>query len=691
VSDSPTPETRAEERVQASPATPSPDTGRWSLRRLLFGQARDVHDRRLFHQLSLIPFLAWIGLGADGLSSSAYGPEEAFRALGSHVYLAVPLGLLMAATVGILSACYMRIIEVFPHGGGGYLVANKLLGERAGIVAGCALLVDYVLTITVSIAAACAALFSLLPPQYQHFKVPAAVVMIAFLTVINIRGVRESILVPIFMIFLITHVALILGGIISHLGDFPAVKADLEMKFGAGLEELKWLGLAALFLKAYSHGAGTYTGIEAVSNGLAVLRAPQVENGKKTMLYMAISLSFTAAGLIVCYLLYGVRPDPEKTMNATLTQNFLATVFPQSPGLQSSLLLVTLVSEGALLAVAAQAGFIGGPRVMANMAVDSFLPHRFASLSDRFTTRNGIIIMALSSIAALLLTGGNVSKLVLMYSINVFITFSFAQFGMVRYWFRNRRKNPVWKRRLTLFISGFVFCALILLVTVYEKFREGGWVTLAVTGSLVAACMWVRRYYRRIGRRIADIQEVLQTVREEQAKVPPFDPHQPTAVVLVTRFGGFGMHTILKILQVFPGYFSNFHFVSVGTIDSGNFKGSEELEALRTSTEESLKQYVRYVEGLGFPANYSFELGADTVEELEKLCRAAAKAYRKSVFFSGKVIFEKERWYQFIFHNQTAYTLQKRLQWAEVMLVILPVRIREQMSRLRSRAPEAGA
>jgi hypothetical protein len=137
------------------------------------------------------------------------------------------------------------------------------------------------------------------------------------------------------------------------------------------------------------------------------------------------------------------------------------------------------------------------------------------------------------------------------------------------------------------------------------------------------------------------------------------------------------MHTILKILQVFPGYFKNFHFISVGTIDIATFKGKEELQRLEESTEEALKRYVAYVNGLGFPARYSKDISTDPVDKLEDLCREVARSYRTVVFFSGKVIFEKEKWYHAVFHNMTAYTLQKRLLWAGLMMVILPVRLRE--------------
>ncbi|HNX48974.1 MAG TPA: amino acid permease, partial [Thermoanaerobaculaceae bacterium] len=170
------------------------------LKRTVFGKPRDLHDRHLFEHLSLVALLAWVGLGADGLSSSSYGPDEAFRTLGTHTYLAVAIAALMALTVGVIAAAYSRIIEEFPHGGGGYLVASKLLGPRVGVFSGCALLVDYVLTIAVSIAASCDALFSMLPGEWRATKVEVAIVLVVALTLVNIRGVKESVLIltPIF-------------------------------------------------------------------------------------------------------------------------------------------------------------------------------------------------------------------------------------------------------------------------------------------------------------------------------------------------------------------------------------------------------------------------------------------------------------------------------------------------------------
>ncbi len=364
---------------------------------------RDLRDRRLFHRLSLIPFLAWVGLGADGLSSSAYGPEEAFKALGQHTYLAVALAALMAITVLLISAAYRRIIEEFPSGGGGYVVASNLLGPSTGVVSGSALLVDYVLTITISIAAAGDALFSFLPLEWHGWKQPVELGLILGLTTLNIRGVRESViaLLPVFLLFLVTHAVLIGGGILGHLPELPATARAVREGFADGAATLGIGGLLLLFLRAYSLGGGTYTGIEAVSNGLPIMREPKVETGKRTMVYMGTSLAFTASGLLLCYLLWQVAPVPGKTMNAVLTES-LAGGLPFG----ETFVVVTLFSEAALLVVAAQAGFIDGPRVLANMAVDSWVPHRFAALSERLTTQNGILLMGAAALAALVYTSG---------------------------------------------------------------------------------------------------------------------------------------------------------------------------------------------------------------------------------------------------------------------------------------------
>ena len=642
------------------------------LKKTLIGPPRDLSDRSLFHRLSLIPFLAWVGLGADGLSSSAYGPDASFRALGQHTYLAIALAAATVVTVMVISRAYSRIIEEFPHGGGGYVVATKLLGERAGVISGCALLFDYVLTIAVSIAAAGDALFSFLPWD-PSWKLWGEAAVIAFLTMLNIRGVRESVMVllPIFIAFVVTHIALIGGCLLVHLPEAGATAGRTWSGLQNGVATLGVGGLLLVFLHAYSLGGGTYTGLEAVSNGLPIMREPRVHTGKRTMFYMAISLSFTAAGLLLSYLLWDVSPIPNKTMNAALVEKFAVSV----PG-GTAFVILTLLSEGALLIVGAQAGFIDGPRVLANMAIDSWVPRRFAALSERLTTQNGILLMGSASLAVLLYARGNIGHLVVMYSINVFLTFSLSTFAMLRSWWGDRRRRPEWKKRVALFSVSFVLCATILAVTVHEKFLEGGWLTLCVTMLLLLLCYAIRRHYRSVARKLNALYASLEHVPPEKEvnRAPP-DPRARTAAVLVAGYSGLGIHTVLNILRNFPGDFKNLMFVSVSVIDSGSFKGEDALGALQEKMEEMLRKYVELANNLGLAAGYRHGVGTDVVAVAEKLCLDVLEEFPRTTFFIGKVLFEDEKWYHRFLHNDTAFGVQKRLEWAGKPMVIVPARL----------------
>ncbi|MHB8111756.1 MAG: APC family permease [Syntrophorhabdaceae bacterium] len=520
-------------------------------KRTIIGSPRDIKEPSIFHKLSLIPLLAWIGLGADGLSSSSYGPEEAFRALGQHTYLAVFLAIATAFTVLIISYAYSRIIEHFPHGGGGYIVSTHTIGKTAGVVSGCALLVDYMLTIAVSLVSCGDALFSFFPLSFHKYKLIFVAFLIVLLVILNLRGVKESVtfLAPIFMIFVATHVLLIGYGIVTHTGQVIPVLHDINVNLHSGLSAIGFIGVLAIFLRAFSMGAGTYTGIEAVSNGMQIMREPRVQTGKRTMMYMATSLALTAGGLLICYLLFRIEPLEGRTLNAVLA----GEVFASWP-LGGVIALITIFSEGALLVVAAQAGFIDGPRVMSNMAIDSWLPRRFASLSERLTMQNGVILMGAAAFALLVYTGGSIRALVIMYSINVFLTFSLSQFGMIRFFLKNRGSHARWKRHIIIHIIGLILCLTILCVTVYEKFGEGGWVTLLLTSAVIGLCYLIHRHYAKVRDSVRHLENILSDI---PATAPfnnePVNPKNMTAILLVSSFNGFGLHTLLSIVPTYTG------------------------------------------------------------------------------------------------------------------------------------------
>src|SRR5438128_3054494 len=493
---------------------PPPPPTRWQrFKRTLLGGPKDIQDPQLFHTLSLAAFLAWVGLGADGLSSSSYGPEEAFKNLGDHQYLAIFLALATGLTVLIISAAYTKIIEHFPFGGGGYIVTARLIGPRAGVVSGAALLIDYVLTCTTSVAAGGEAIFSNFPEEWHPWKLPVELTAIALLTVLNLRGVKESIrvLMPIFLTFLVTHALLIAGSVGFHLARADEVARSVSNGLSHDLGTMGFIALALLFLRAYSLGAGTYTGIEAVSNGLSIMREPRVLTGKRPMVHMSTSLAVTASGIILGYLLLGVQPVPGEPANYRLPE-MLAGAFQLGPlPVGQWYVFITIASEALLLFVAAQAGFIAGPRVMANLAQDSFLPHRFGALSDRLTMQNGVLLMGGASFLMLLYTHGSVDTLVVMYAINVFVTFSLSQMGMIRYWRRpeTQKRHPRWRRPLAIAVVCFVLCSFILVVNLFEKFAEGAWLTVVVTGALVGLCMLIKRHYNGVYARLKRLDQIL--------------------------------------------------------------------------------------------------------------------------------------------------------------------------------------
>jgi amino acid transporter len=658
-----------------------PNGGKRKLTDVIIGPPRDVRDPGIFHSLSLIAFLAWVGLGSDGLSSSCYGPEEAFLALGHDQYLAVFLAVMMALTVFIISASYAQTIDLFPSGGGGYLVATKLLGPYPGLTSGCALVIDYVLTIAISIASGADAIFSFMPTNWLWLKFWVCLVVVLLMVAMNLRGVKESVLslLPIFVAFVVMHIWLVSYAILSRASELPTITRDAVNQVHSGVNTIGVLALAIIFFRAYSMGGGTYTGIEAVSNGLPILREPRAATGKRTMLYMALSLAGVAGGILLGYLLFNVAPQEGKTLNAVLFERVANNWRLFGLRIGVPIVTFTLITEGALLFVAAQTGFIDGPRVLATMAGDRWLPRRFSQLSSRLVTQDGVFAMGLGAIAILVFTHARVDLLVVLYAINVFVTFTLSQLGMSVHWWQERAREPRWRRKLLVNGVGCSFTALILMLTVTLKFDEGGWVTVVITGAMVAMCYMVRHHYEYIGHAIeqleADILPELFAAKES----PPeqYDPTAPTAVLLVNGFNGLGLATLLTLRRLFRDQYRNVIFVGVGEVESSRMKGPQEVQQLEQQVADDLSEYCRFGADLGLHSELRVSIGPDVVVELRKLCLDVAHKFPQAVFFAGKLIFEAELegFISRFLHNHTALELQNWLQLHGLSLVILPVRV----------------
>ena len=655
------------------------------IKEFFIGKAKNPLESEVFQKISLVAFLAWVGLGADGLSSSSYGPEHAFRELTRQVgmgnlHLALYLVFATAITVAVICASYAMLIELFPTGGGGYLVASKLLGETPGLVAGGALVVNYTLTISISIAAGVDALFSFLPAGWVEHKLGAQTFFILMLIWLNLRGVKESILVlvPIFLLFIATHILLIGSGLIQQSSHMAELVPGMVSETSRVVNDMGWWPFFVALFAAYSIGGGTYTGIEAISNGMGALREPKVQTGRKTMLYTGVSLALTAGGILMCYMLFDIGHVEGKTMNAVLSEAIFSSWEIGGLHFGKGVIYITLLSEALLLFIASQTGFLGGSAVLANMAIDSWVPHRFANLSERLVTRNGLLAMGIPALAINWVTGGSVKLLVVMYSINVFIGFCLSQLGMCVHWIKVRRQGKPWFWKFMINGTGLMMTSSILIATIFFKFTEGAWVTLVLTGTFLGLCVLVRRHYIATDRAMKRLDDMLINLPFPEAppeEVPPA-PEGPTAVLLVSQYNGLGIHAIFSIRKLFKHQeFKNLLFVSVGVIDSSKFKGTEEMDNLREETEKQLRRYVDLAKRMGYHSEYRMDLGINKVEVAVKLCEDVADEFVEPIFFSGKLIFAEDNLFTQALHNQTSLDIQRKLLFKGHNMIVVPVRV----------------
>lgn len=643
--------------------------------RFLLGKPLNPLHPNSQRNIALVAFLAWVGLGADGLSSSCYGPEEAFIALGNH-YASLGLYIAIATiiTVFIIALAYNQVIVLFPSGGGSYKVATQLLGPYAGLVSGSALIIDYILTITISVASGTDALFSLLPVGFLDYKLLSEAGIIFLLITLNLRGMKESIkiLVPIFLGFVVTHFFLIIYGVFSHKSGLHSVFVDSVSNTLHLSKEAGWLFVIALLLRAYSLGSGTYTGIEAVSNNVNRLAEPRVRTGKWTMFYMALSLSFTAGGIILLYLLWHAQPVYGQTLNAVVFHKILG-----DSSLGHMLLILTLALEAGLLYLGANTGFLAGPTVLANMSVDSWVPNRFRHLSSRLVTQNGVFVFGFAALLILWLSEGHVSWLVILYSMNVFLTFSLSLLGLCVYWLKQRKAAASgWLGQLIF--SGFAFLVTIsiLIVTLISKFTFGGWVTVVITGLVISLCFLIKKHYTHVNKKLHEIDLLMTSTPLETAKsITPLQPYAATAVIMVGKHRGIGLHNLLWILRSFPEHFKNFIFLNVGVVDVESFSAKTELSAMQASSDKMLNYFVNYCQQQGLAAKGLVAFGTDPTEKLTLLSKKIMQEFPNSIFFASKLIFSKDNWITRFLHNETAITLQRRLHLLGAQLVILPMKI----------------
>jgi len=380
---------------------------------------------------------------------------------------------------------------------------------------------------------------------------------------------------------------------------------------------------------------------------------------------------------MLLYLLWDATHIPGQTLNAVVFKSIIDHLDLGGKLINDGALIGVLILEAGLLFVAANTGFLGGPAVLSNMAADSWVPRQFRQLSSRLVTQNGVVLMGAAALGVLLWSNGSVALLVVLYSINVFLTFSISLFGLCVYWIKNRRTARNWIWRFVLSATGLLVTSGILLILLWEKFGTGGWVTILITGLVIAVCLAIRWHYEETRDQLRQIDKLFsgQAVLQDTAAPPALDPQKPTAVFFVGKNRGVSMHALLWVQRLFPEHFKNFIFLSVGEVDAQSYDGQGALRTLRYEIENSLRYYVNFCHSHGLAAKSYLAFGTDPVEELVKLSDQASREFPNSVCFASKLIFASESFFTRWLHNQTALAIQQRLHIMGQQMVILPMKV----------------
>lgn len=470
-----------------------------NLRRLLVGEplptARAVHER-------LAKVLALPIFASDAISSSAYAVEEILMVtvLAGAVGMRYSAG--VAAAIGLLfllvTISYRQTVHAYPSGGGAYIVAHENLGVVPGLLAAAALLADYVLTVAVSVASGVAAITSAVPALLPY-HVTLCLLAIAVITLATLRGARESgkLFAPPVYVYIATVLLMVIVGLVRLLvhGAPPAVHPIPLPVQGLGL---------FLLLRAFAGGCSALTGIEAIANGVPAFRAPQARNAALTLVWMAVICVTIFAGTSVLAQGFHIIPRHEQTVFSTMGHAVFGNGF---------LYLLLQASTAAILILAANTSFAGFPRLASILGQDGFAPRQLANLGDRLVFANGIVLLGLASAALIVAFGGTTHRLIPLYAVGVFISFTLSQAGMVIYWRRQRSRG--WHVKAAVNALGAVATCTVLAVVGSVKFVQGAWIVLVFIPLLMLAFSSIARHYRELGRIL---------------RLSPRDRHLPDAI-----------------------------------------------------------------------------------------------------------------------------------------------------------------
>jgi amino acid transporter len=452
---------------------------------------------------------------SDAISSSAYATEEILRVVliagAGALLVSVQVAIAIALLLAVVSVSYRQVCRAYPNGGGAYIVARTNLAPIFGLIAAAALLIDYVMTVAVSTAAAIAQIQSVIPAAFD-IRIEIAFLSIALITVANLRGLRESgniFAVPTYLFVGLALAIVAIGAFRILMGTVGAVPPEPDaVPFGS-----ETLGIL-LLLKAFAGGSVALTGVEAIANGVPAFKPPEAKNAADTMTAMAILLAILFIGLTVFAVMFGLRPTQEG--GPSIVALAARTAF----GAGSPLFYMFAASTALILFLAANTSFNAFPRLAAILATDGYMPRQFSFRGDRLAYSWGIVLLAAIAFGILWAFGGDTHALIPLYSVGVFLCFTLSQLGMVKHWLSGRESG--WRWRLGVNAAGGILTAVVLAIVVSEKFVDGAYLVVILVPTLVAMMLFINRQYSRSARELAvkPYLVVGRTLREERVVVP---------------------------------------------------------------------------------------------------------------------------------------------------------------------------
>lgn len=612
-----------------------------AIKRLLVGRAlrtEQAAHERLTKKTALAVF------SSDALSSTAYATEEILLVLavaaaatqGASFSYVVPISIGIAVLLGIVATSYRQTIHEYPSGGGAYIVAKENLGTTPGLIAGASLLVDYVLTVSVSIAAGVAAITSAAQgTRYAWLGEHRAIlclVFIAFVAIANLRGVRESgalFAAPTYL-FVVSFMFMIAFGFFHYFtyGGAAPVPTQEELKTAEGYS-LQPLTLF-LLLGAFSNGCAALTGIEAISNGVQAFKKPEARNAATTLIWMALLLTTMFLGTSVMAYLYHVHPKESETV----ISQFARIMFTGSFGW---FYYVVQAATAAILVLAANTSFADFPRLSSLLARDRFLPRQLANRGDKLVFSNGIIILAVFSAILVIAFGGDTSRLIPLYAVGVFLSFTLSQAGMVRHWYATR--GPRWKKSIVVNAAGALATFVVLCVFVVTKFIHGAWIVVVVIPLLVL-------FFRAIHSHYLDVAKQLSTEGLEQ-----LHPLRHSVVVPIS-----GLHRGVIAALEYAKSISHDKNLTAVYVDF-----DEE------ATEKLREKWERWSTGVNLvilPSPYR-----ELTRPLLKYIKRLGRQQHDDVITVVLPEFIPAKWWQHILHNQSSLLLKGALLFKKGVIV----------------------